>query len=70
MCSEQVIDKLEKKTFFFGTEKISLFSFQKVIIFQKIYDKLFPFQSSQNMHVVVVYRRKRLMSRTLLFKKL
>ena len=56
MCSEQVIDKLEKKTFFFGTEKISLFSFQKVIIFQKIYDKFFPFQSSHNMHVVVVYR--------------
>ena len=57
MCSEQVIDKLEKKIiFFFGTEKISLFSFQKVIIFQKIYDKFFPFQSSHNMHVVVVYR--------------
>ena len=59
----------EDHFFFFGTEKISLFSFQKVIIFQKIYDKLFPFQSSHNMHVVVVYLWKRLMSRTLLFKK-
>ena len=38
-------DKLEKKIiiYFFGTEKISLlFSFQKVIIFQKIYDNFFP----------------------------
>ena len=48
---------------------LELKKFQTVIIFKKIYDKFFPFQSSQNMHVVVVYRWKRLMSRTLLFKK-
>ena len=60
MCSEQVIDKLEKKIInFFWNWKNFIIFFQKVIIFQKICVKFFPFQSSLNMHVVVmlyVYR--------------
>ena len=39
----KLLTSLKRRSFFFfGTEKISLFSFQKVIIFQKIYDKFFP----------------------------
>ena len=72
MCSEQVIDKLEKKIiiFFWNWKNFITIFFSKSHNFPKnIYDKFFPFQSSHNMHVVVVYLWKRLMSRTLLFKK-